>query len=355
MYEFKLPNYKDGCIVNLMSSITKSFGGKHTCEELLSLKSDELKKYKNIVLLVIDGLGYNYVNKQKDSFVKANLNNSMTSTFLSTTVCANTAFHVGYPPQQHALTGWDINLKETGSITTVLPFIPHYGGESLSKSGFKMDQIMDIDSLHKDFNAECFTLLHKKMSGSPFTRYVGRNTKIISTKSYKNTFVKIKKLIKKKSTKRKFIHVYISDLDSLAHKEGIQSEEVKKTFHNLDKQIKKLSDSIKRTNTMIIVVGDHGLIDASEETELWVEDIEGLKECLTIPLAGEPRVRYCFVRPHKVEDFEKIMKTKMSDYCWWYKGEQLIKDHFYGLGKPHPKLIDRVGDYVLIKIGRAHV
>jgi len=73
-----------------------------------------------------------------------------------------------------------------------------------------------------------------------------------------------------------------------------------------------------------------------------------LKECLTIPLAGESRVRDCFVRPRKVKEFEKIVKSKLSKYCWSYKGEQLIKDNFYGLGKPNKKLIDRVGDYVLI-------
>lgn len=348
MYKFTLPNYKNGSIVNLMSSISNSFGKKHQYSELPSLNSDELKKFRNVVLVIVDGLGYNYLKKQKDSFLLANLKSSMTSTFLATTACANTTFFVGYPTQQHALTGWDINLKEIGAITTILPFTPMFGGESLSKSKFKMDKIMNIKSFHKGFKGKCFILIDKKISNSPFTNYVSSNTKIISTKSYKNTFTKLRELIKKKSTKKRLIHAYFPELDSLAHKEGINSKKVNDIFWDLDKRIKKLSKLVKGTNTKLIIVADHGFVDASKETEIWVENIKGMKECLTIPLAGEPRVRDCFVRPSKVKDFEEIVKTKLSKYCWCFKGEQLIKDNLYGLGEPNKKLIERVGDYVLI-------
>lgn len=348
MYPFNLPNYKNGSIVNLMSSISNSFGKKHDYQELPQLQSQELKKYKNVVLIVIDGLGYKYLTKQKDSFLLKNLNSSITSTFLSTTSCANTTFSVGYPPQQHALTGWDINLKEVGAMVTILPFMPMYGGEYLSKSGFEMNQIMDIKSFHKGFNGKCFTLIDKTLAFSSFTKYVSSNTTIIPLSSYNNTFTKLNNLIKEKSTKRKFIHVYIDTLDSLAHRNGIKSKEVNNFFSDLDAKIAHLSKSIKGTNTKLIIVADHGLINSSIKNEIIVENIKGLKECLTLPLTGEPRVKDCFVRPSKVKDFEKIVKIKLSKYCWCFKGEQLIKDNFYGLGKANKKLFDRVGDYVLI-------
>lgn len=348
MYPFTVPDYSGKSIVNLMSSITNSFGKKHKYLELGSLSSKEIKKFRNIVLIVIDGLGYNYLKKQKNSFLLNNLKSSMTSTFLATTACANTAFIVGYPPQQHALTGWDINLKEVGAITSILPFTPIFGGEILSKSGINMNKIIDIEPLHKGFKGKCFTIINKKLAHSPFNDYVSRNTEIIPTTSYKNTFIQLKKLIKKKSVKRRFIHAYMSELDSLTHKKGVNSKKVKNLFFDLDKRIAKLSKSVKGTNTQLIIVADHGQINTSKDAEIWVENITGLKECLTIPLAGDSRVKDCFVRPGKVNDFEEIIKTKLSNYCWCYKGKDLIKNNFYGLGEPNKKLFDRVGDYVLI-------
>lgn len=348
MYKFTLPDYKGNSIINLMSSISHSFGKKHDYLQLKTLSSDELKKFKNIVLIVVDGLGYNYLKKQDNSFLQENLKTKMTSTFLSTTACANTSFLVGYPPQQHALTGWDINLKEVGAITTILPFVPMYGGESLSKTKIEMNQIINIKSFHKGFKGNCFTLIDKNLLDSPFTNYAAKDTKIIPTKTYKNTFTKLKELIKKKSAKRRLIHVYIPEFDSMAHEEGINSKKVNNIFWDLDKRIKSLSKSVKGTNTLLLVVADHGFIDTEPRTEIWIEDIKGLKECLTIPLAGESRVRDVFVRPSKVKIFETIIKNKMSKFCWCFKGEQLINDNFYGLGKPNKKLFDRVGDYVLI-------
>ena len=348
MYEFILPNYKDGSIVNLMSSISNSFGKKHLYSELPSLPSKELKKFKNIVFIVIDGLGYNYLKKQKDSFLLKNIRSSLTSTFLSTTACANTTFLTGYPPQQSALTGWDINLKEVGAITTILPFIPVFRGDNLCNSGFEIKNILNIKSFHKGFKGKCFCIINKEIATSPFNKFVSKNAEVITITDYKNGFKKLKNLVKKKSFKRRFIHLYLSDIDHSAHEKGINSKTVQEIFETLDSKIKNLTSSLTGTNTKIIVVADHGFIDTSKKEELWIEDIKGLKECLTIPLSGESRVRDCFVRPDRVKDFEIIVKTKMSKYCWCFKGKQLIKDNLYGLGKPNDKLFDRVGDYVLI-------
>jgi predicted AlkP superfamily pyrophosphatase or phosphodiesterase len=348
MYKFTLPNYKEDNIVNLMSSISYGFGKKHKYNKLNSLRPKELNDFENIVLLVIDGLGYNYLKKQNNSFLFKHIHSKLTTTFLSTTACANTAFLVGYPPQQHALTGWTINLKEVGGITEILPFVPRFGGKTLSKHKFNFSKIMDIKSFHKGFKGECFTIIEKEKSTRDFIKYVAKETKILPVKTYKGIFIKLSELVKKKSKKRRFIHAYMDEFDSIQHRHGVDEKRSNKLFTDIDKRIKMLSESIKDTNTKLIVVSDHGLINTTKESEIWVEDIPGLEECLTIPITGEPRVRDCFVRPSKVKVFEEIVAKKMSQCCWCFKGEQLIKDNFYGLGTPNKKLFDRVGDYVLI-------
>ncbi len=348
MYEFTLPNYKEDNIVNLMSSISYSFGKRHKYNKLNYLSPKELNNVENIVLIVIDGLGYNYLKKQTNSFLFKHLHAKLTTTFLSTTACANTAFLVGYPPQQHALTGWTINLKEVGGITEILPFVPRFGGKKFSKNKFNFSKIMDIKSFHKGFKGECFTIIEKEKSTRDFIKYVAKETRILPVKTYKDIFIKLSDLITKKSKKRRFIHAYMDEFDSIQHRHGVDEKRSNKLFIDIDNRIKILSESIKDTNTKLIIVSDHGLINITKESELWVEDIPGLEECLTIPITGEPRVRDCFVRPSKVKEFEEIVEKKMSQYCWCFKGEQLIKDNFYGLGTPNKKLFDRVGDYVLI-------
>ncbi len=120
MKNIYLPNYKDGSIVNLMSSIAQSFGGKTLYRPLKLLAPKELKNSKNVVLIVIDGLGFEYFRKRK-SFLKNYLVGPITSVFLPTTVSAITTFLTGVAPQQHAFTGWFMFLKEAGMVTKVFP------------------------------------------------------------------------------------------------------------------------------------------------------------------------------------------------------------------------------------------
>ena len=63
--EICLPDYRGMSIVNLMSSIGGAFGLKSHYMELNEFNSNEIKKYKNVVLIIIDGLGYEYL-KERD-------------------------------------------------------------------------------------------------------------------------------------------------------------------------------------------------------------------------------------------------------------------------------------------------
>ncbi|MFP4385169.1 MAG: alkaline phosphatase family protein [Spirochaetia bacterium] len=348
MYPFTIPDYRGGSIVNLMSSVIRSFGGGHEYSELSELPSSELSRFRNTVLIVIDGLGANYLSKQNDSFLNSRLSSRLTSVFLSTTACANTVFSFGYPPQQHGFTGWDMNLKETGAVTTILPFIPRYEGESLEKSGFSLDMLDGIPAVYTKLKARSSVLIRQKIAHSPFSDYASRGADVVPVRNLRHGIKKILPLIKQRTEKRKYLHLYIEEFDSAAHKHGVQSGEVRTVFEEIDREIRNLSVSLKNTGTALLVTSDHGFIDVPEESIINSESVPGFSECLTIPLSGDSRTRYCYVRPEKTKKFEDILNSTLSGKLWWYRGSKLIRDYLYGLGEPHRNLYDRVGDYVLV-------
>lgn len=82
MKQIKL-NYKNGSILNLVSSIGKALGAKMSYPPLRILNKNELKGYKKIVLMVIDGLGYEYLMKHgKNSIFNKYLKGKITYVFL---------------------------------------------------------------------------------------------------------------------------------------------------------------------------------------------------------------------------------------------------------------------------------
>jgi len=132
-----------------MSSIIKGLGGKPLYKELEYLSSKEVSSYKNVILLVIDGLGYEYLTKTKNSVLKNNLKYRITSSFPPTTATCITAFNTGVAPQQHGVSGWFMYLKELGIVVTTFKTRPraYTNKNKLQAEGIDWNKIFTEDTI----------------------------------------------------------------------------------------------------------------------------------------------------------------------------------------------------------------
>jgi predicted AlkP superfamily pyrophosphatase or phosphodiesterase len=343
-----LPNYKDGSIVNLMSSIGRAFGKKMMYDELKLLPSKELKDSRNVILIVVDGLGFDYLKRKGNgTILNDNLKGSMTSVFLPTTACAITTFSTGLAPQQHAYTGWFMLLKELGIVSTILHFNSRLGGDFFSKQNVNMSDILDVPPFSDGLKAKCFVVSHKQIVDSDFTRQLGRNAKRLGYLTMHDFFSNVRKAVKS-GRQRKFIYAYWPALDSISHDYGSESKKAEKHLGQIALGLDNFIKSIKGTDTTVIVTSDHGFIDSTEKELINLDSHPKLKECLSLPLCGDSRTAYCYVHTSKAKQFEYYVKTKLGRFCWVFKREDIIRKNYFGLFKPNPKLFDRIGDYVLI-------
>jgi predicted AlkP superfamily pyrophosphatase or phosphodiesterase len=341
------PNYKNGSIINLMSSIKRTLGGNHQYNPLKGLDSNKYKG-KNIILIVADGLGYNYLTKKHPkSFLNKHLHSKITTVFPATTACAMTALSIGLPPQQHALTGWYTYLKEIGDITTVLPFTTR-SGFNLKDLGVNYNDIFDQKSFFEDLDVTSVVIKHEDYLHSEFAKVTDKGSIPLGYTDLDSFFERIKEGIKIDDN-RKYIWAYWPSIDSLSHEYATDSEEVANHFEELDKKIEQFSVWLKDKNTSIVVTADHGLIDTKEEEKIiLLENHPDFLDTLVLPLSGEPRVAYCYVRPNRVNNFKHYVNTVFKDVCELYLSEDLIEENYFGLYDPNPNLKDRVGDYTLI-------
>ena len=342
-----LPNYKDGSIVNLMSSISKSFGVKNRYNPLKLLPPQELNKARNVVLLVLDGLGYEFLKKNKNSYLKRALTGRITSVFPPTTATAITTFATGVAPQQHAYTGWFMYLNEIRLVSKILPFVPRAGGPVLTKLGLKIETVLPEQNFASKIKAKTYFIIQKYLSGSEFTRNASKRSKLMEYNTLAGLFSQLRKAIKS-GNQRKYIYAYWPKFDSLAHMYGINSKQIERHFMELDAKIKKFVNSLKNTNSAIIITADHGLIDTTKNKMLMLKTYPKLSECLILPFCGDSRTVYCYVHPSKIKQFEKYVKNKLGKVCWLRKSSEMIRKNYFGLFKPSSKLFDRVGDYALI-------
>lgn len=345
-----LPNYNDGSIVNLMSTIERALGGKPAYAPLKILKPEEVKGFRNVVLIIIDGLGYEYLKQHgKGTAFQEHLRGPITSVFPSTTATGVTTFMTGVAPQQHAVTGWFTFLKELGTVSTILPFTPRHKGKSFG-SVIDPKIIFNEKAFVEKINANAFSLSPPNISESDYTLAHMGKAKRISYKGMNSFFNAMLKVMRasSKSKKKNFIYAYWPEFDTAEHHFGPKSSKVKKQFIKLDKKLASFAKKIKGTDTIVIVTADHGQIDIPSKSRIELKKHPKLEETLTLPLCGEPRAAYCYVHPSKAKQFERYARAKLGSKCWVFKSEDLFKKNYFGMCKPNPRLMERIGDYMLI-------
>lgn len=93
-----LPDYKNS-ILNLINSILHYYHVETKYNGINILDQKLEKKYKNIVLIILDGMGDNILNTiSPNGFFKKHQERKITSVYPSTTTAAMTTYYSGKPP-----------------------------------------------------------------------------------------------------------------------------------------------------------------------------------------------------------------------------------------------------------------
>lgn len=343
-----MPDYDGGSIVNLMSSIMKASGGRPEYPQLRILKSEELKEYKNILLIVLDGLGYEYLNKYcKNSFLMKNLLGTMTSVFPATTAAAIPTFATGTAPQQHGMTGWYMNVKELGGVITPLRYMPRVGGPTFSALNINPKLLFDqkffdqkIDyKIRKPYLIQHFEIVNSSFGSVAFSR-----SRTLAYNNLKGFFQATTMTTKLKG--KKYIHAYWPMVDEMMHTHGTRNSKVLKHVRELDKKLEKLSKTLK--DTIIIITADHGLIDINDDNTTILRKHPELMSMLSLPLSGDAKTSYCYVHTDNRIEFENYVNKHFKNKCIMLTRKEAVSSGIYGKGEVNPKLMERIGDYVLI-------
>ncbi len=342
------PDYNGGSIVNLMSSIASRFGYHTGYKELRALPANSLRKADKVVLLVLDGLGYEYLSSHgRGSWIKDNLISKMTSVFPSTTASSVTTFATGQAPSQHAITGWFVYLRELGVVSKILFCEPRLRLGKFTQASIDPKHLIGAGSLFDHIKANGYIVTPQFINKGPFSVATRGRAKSKPYKSLPGMIKAIKQTVKY-SKGNVFISGYWPEFDHLCHLHGVNSAKVKKHFLELDEKMASLWKALKDKNVVLLITADHGLINTPKEKYIEIKKHPKLMECLTLPLCGEPRVAYCYVHPDRVQQFKKYIAQELGDCCRLFSRSQMLKREYFGLNPLSSQLSERIGDFTMI-------
>ena len=343
-----LPEYQGRSIVNLMASLQTGLDGRaHDYPHLPLLSPEQVRSHGQVLLLVIDGLGLNYLRAHPEAkWLNAHLLGGITSVFPPTTASAIPTFLSGEAPQQHGLTGWHMYFRELGSVLAVLPGRARYGGNGLSDAGINVQSLLQPSPLADRIGVESYSISPAFIAESDFNRAYLGDAHLVSYRDLSDLMKRCGDLLHTPGSK--YLYAYWPQLDSIGHQLGIWSEAARGHLLELDRAFKQLLDSVRGTDTLVVVCADHGQIDSPQSHRIDLAEHPALNDCLVLPLCGEPRSAYCYLRPGCENEFDSYVRTELAEIAVSLPSASLIEQGWFGHNKPHPHLLNRIGDRVLV-------
>ena len=105
------------------------------------------------------------------------------------------------------------------------------------------------------------------------------------------------------------------------------------------------------TDTLVLVTADHGQVDTGPADLIDLADHPGLTDCLALPLCGEPRAAFCYLRAGREDRFLDYCAGPLGTLVEVRPSRDLVDAGWFGTGRPHPRFSDRIGDYCLLPRG----
>ena len=335
------PDYAGGSLVNLVASIVAARGGQPLHEPLK--KFPIASHATNLVLLIIDGLGDNYLRARGASELAKRRRGAMTSVFPSTTASAITTSYTGATPLEHGLTGWFTYFGEAGCVSAALPFRSRGDMALLSTRGVTPEQIYTSASLFRSLPVKSIVVSFRDIIESHYNSVHCRGAERLAYEKADEFVAQVERAVKS-SGEKKFVYAYWPHYDAVSHRFGSQSEQAAAEFAIMDAAFGELIQRLRGTDTLVVATADHGFVDAP--TEQCLEWPAALAPLMRFPLCGERRVVYCHV--HSPREFIERARECFDGRADVMPSGQLVDEGWLGPGTPHPRIKERVGDVTIV-------
>ena len=340
-----LPDYAGGGLVNLIASIVEARGGQRRHPGASGLPASQIADATNIVLLIVDGLGDNFLVRHGGGGELARRRRGrLTSVFPSTTASAITTSYTGCAPIEHGITGWFTYFGEAGYVAAALPFRVRGSNAPLQYSA---KRAFTAPSLFESLESRSIVVSYRDIIDSQYNLRHCAGAERVAYETIDELVRGVETAVKS-GGERKFVYAYWPHYDMASHRHGCTGADALAEFARVDEAFGRLVARLSGTDSVLIVTADHGFMDAPLEDLL--EPPPAIASQLKLPLCGERRVAYCHV--HAPADFTKRAQDWLGERAEVRPSRELANEGWFGPGVPHERIAERIGDVTLLMRGR---
>ena len=372
---FIYPDYRKNCISNIPATILNLMQTQKMQGPLTSRLKIDQKGINKVVLLVVDGFGFNqFLNHQKQNRLLNSLTEEgevfpLTSVYPSQTTNALTTLNTGLTPQEHGLFEYFIYLKEVGVINALR--FERIGGKARSKLavlGYSPKLMYSGENIQQKLvkhGISAFTHMNQSNAVNACTKLVFEGSTIVSAYKNSDNIVKLRKQIENTSGSAYFF-VHLETLDTISHEYGPESDEysaeLQAITYLLQKELVEKINPQTAKETLLLMTADHGGVQVNLERAVYLGlDSEplanaqiGLDHKRILP-TGSPRDIFLHVKEQKLQQTKEALIQKIGDKAQILETKQVAESGLFGLGKTSEAFLERTGNLLIVPYGKETV
>lgn len=312
----------------------------------------QLTEAEHLLFLLADGMGIDLVDRlPRNSWIRRHTRRVIQAPFPSTTTTAVTSFSTATYPNEHAVAGWWIHLRELEGPATVFAHDRARDGVSLHNLGVGADRISAAPPILGGMTRDVLVLVPAGIVDSPYTTHMSAGRARKAYRTYAEACDVILQRVRHAETPT-FTYWYTPSPDSEAHDEGSAGERVFHAAEALNATLERLASDLDDTKRTWRMVGtaDHGHLDLGPHHEL--ETTDPLLEHLRFPPAGDMRVQFWHVREGHADRFASVFRTRFGESFYLVSAGSAESLELFGPGGWSDQMRERSGDFVSISKGR---
>lgn len=288
-----------------------------------------------IVLLAIDGLGWNAVTAQPTELVElARLQGGPMPTVVpSTTATALTSLTTGLEPGAHGVIGFRVRID--GSVLNVLTW------QSDSR---RAPDALTVQRHAPFLGREVDVVTKAEFRNTNFTDVHLRGARFHGWHAMSSLVEYCRRLAEEKAP---FVYAYYPGVDSVAHAHGLHNGFYAAELKAADRLVGELLDALP-PECALVVTSDHGQVHVGAEGWLPLSPIIELVDACS----GDGRFRYLHARRGAASELLAAARAQFGDDAWVLSRDELIDEGWFG---PEVSAVTkrRIGDVVLAAKGTA--
>ena len=289
-----LPDYADACVTGLVPALLEgSFEPDWLSHDLLAAR--------RVVLLVLDGLGWNQLQQRRDvaPVLAALEGRPITTVAPSTTAAALTSISTGCPPGEHGVVGYRIAVD--GAVLNALRWSTGDGDarRRIDPRSFQPCPVFGGQFppvvTKAEFAESGFTQAH--LSDTRFVGFSSRGELVDRT-------------VDLMAAGEPFVYAYWDGIDRIAHEHGL-GERYEQELADCDAMVAQIVDRVP-PGTAVVVTADHGQVHVGDR----ILDLPAeLTTCIERQ-SGEARFRWLHARPGAAVELHAAALEAFGDLAW---------------------------------------